>query len=467
MIARSVLVLLAALLLAACGGQAPTAGPGAATPVAAVQPTAFPGATALPASTDAPTAPTSAPAPAQPTTAPTGAPEQPTAVAEPSGGGVPSAGASGGEILFLRGGALTAVDLQTKRERRIAEGVSDFAPAPDGAQIALVRNADARAELWTVRRDGNGLTRLTDNGRVEGSLSWSPDSAALVFASAEAAAPPGQDWIGWSRWCAGSEVHLLELAGGAETTLAPGCDPAFSPDGRRIAYAAPPSVPEPGFGEDGPLTTNSIRLINRQGQNGWDFARAEGPAAAAPGTGRVVYGPVWSPDGGRLLFQRFLGYQVLVDINQSELAGSFDGKVQPLLSGAGWLPAARFTPDGRSVAIVERNIGDARGLTGYDIWSVTVLRLEGSREVALPNGPVTMQGTEVETLVRGQMAAWSPDGARMVVQLPPGWRADLPRDEPVDADSQPGELWLWHPGTPPSEQIAAQVDFASPIAWLK
>ncbi|GAB4210701.1 MAG: hypothetical protein OHK0022_44210 [Roseiflexaceae bacterium] len=453
--------MLAALLLASCGAQAPTTG----------QPTAAPGATAASTAvpTAAPAAPTSAPATSQPTNAPapapTDAPVAPTATTEPSGGGAPVPGSSG-EILFLRGGALTALDLGSRRERQIAEGVSDFVVAPGGAQIALVRGADAQAELWTVQRDGSGLNRLTNNRRVEWHPSWSPDGTALVFASAEAARLPDQDWFGWSRWCAISEVRLLNLADRAETTLARGCDPAFSPDGRRIAYAAPPTQPETGIGDAPPLTINSIRLINRQGQNGWDFARAAGPDAPAPDTGRVVYGPVWSPDGKQLLYQRFLGYQALVDINQSELAASFNGKGQPLMSGAGWLPGASFTPDGRSVAITERNVGDARGLTGYDIWSVTVLRLEGSREVALPSGPVTMLGTEVETLARGQMAAWSPDRTRMAVQLPPGWRADLPQDTPVDADGQPGELWLWRPGTPPSERLATQVDFASPLAWL-
>jgi len=425
-------------------------------------------------------APTTASAEPASTAEPTAAAEPPTAEpaaapAEPAGGSadaLPDArggGArrpQGGEVLFLSKGALVALSPQTGAQRRIAEGVSDFAATPDGEQIALIRGAGLKAELWTVRRDGGGLTRLTNNDRAEAAPSWSPEGLSLVFGSSTSGDPLEREWGSWSRWCAASEVRLINLGQPGETTLAAGCDPAFAPDGLRIAYATPPTSAEPGMEGPSPLSVNALRLINRKGQNGWNLARAAGPQAPAPNTGRVLYAPAWSPDGKQVLYQRFLGYQALVDLNISELAGSLDGKSQPVLPGAGWLLPARFSPDGRSVAISERNFGDARGLSGYDIWSVTVLRLEGSRSVALPSGEVTMFGTVVETLERAQAAAWSPDGASLAVQLPPGWRPDLPADEPVDADGQPGELWLWQPGAPPSKRLAAGVDFASPLAWL-
>ncbi len=52
------------------------------------------------------------------------------------------------------------------------------------------------------------------------------------------------------------------------------------------------------------------------------------------------------------------------------------------------------------------------------------------------------------------------------MQLPPGWRPDLPIDEPLGLDEQSGELWLWTPGQPPAQKLVDGVDFASPLAWL-
>jgi Tol biopolymer transport system component len=282
-----------------------------------------------------------------------------------------------------------------------------------------------------------------------------------VYGSSTSEQPYVREWQGWSQWCAASEVHVLTLADQAEVALAAGCDPAVSPDGRRIAYASPPKTEEPGFQDEAPLIINSIRLINRQGQNGWDFAKALGAH-----TGRVVYAPSWSPDGSQVVYQRFLGYQVLVDIGLSEIGGSFEGKGQLFNVGAGWLLPARFAPDGRSVAIVENNYSDARGFGGYDNWSVSVVTLAGSREVALPSETLTAVGQRVDLLQRGQSAAWAPDGSALAVGLPPGWRADLPPDEPVGAEEQPGEVWRWQPGGQPAERLFDGVDFASPLAWL-
>ena len=58
------------------------------------------------------------------------------------------------------------------------------------------------------------------------------------------------------------------------------------------------------------------------------------------------------------------------------------------------------------------------------------------------------------------------DGAQLAVVLPPGWRPNLPDDQPLPAGEQPGELWLWTPGQPPAQKLADQVDFGSPLAWL-
>lgn len=462
-----------AVVLMACASPAPQTGP-TATPAAeapTVAPTAAPEPTGVvaPAATTPPTAaPTGAatvpPATVQPTAAPTAQPSAPTQQPQPTQS-APVA-AFGSEVLFLRNGALIAFDLDSKQQRQIADGVRDFAATPDGGTLALVRGTGRNTEIWTVRRDGSALTQLTHNDRAEATPSWAPDGLALVFASAATDEPYVREWPGWSRWCAASEVHLLNLSDGAEQSFGAGCDPAFSPDGLRIAYAAPPRTPEAGFPDKPPLVTNSIRLINRMGQNGWDFARASGVDAPAPNNGRLVYAPAWSPDSKQLVYHRFLGYQALVDINLSEIGGSLEGKGRLLAQGAGWLLPARFAPDGRMLAISENNYSDARGFGGYDNWSVELIRLEGTRAIALPSGSVQAIGQQVELLPRGQAVAWSPDGGALVVELPPGWRSDLPADEPVGADERPGEIWRWQPGKGPGERLLEGVDFASPLAWL-
>jgi Tol biopolymer transport system component len=370
-------------------------------------------------------------------------------------------------MLFLRKGALIAFDTGTRKERQLADRVTDFAPAPDGKTLALVRAPEANVDLWVVGRDGSGLRQLTTDGnqRVEAVPNWAPDSAAIVYASSDTSDPYTRTWAGWSEWCEASEVRVIGVGDGAVQSFGPGCDPAFSPDGKRIAYAALPAARQEGG--HAPNAVNSIRLINRLGQNGWNFAAADGGASNNPAkSGLLVYAPAWSPDGQQIVYHRYLGYHALVDLDLTEIAGSFDGKGQPLDSGAGWLLPARFAPGQQLVAISENNPGDARGFGGYDNWAVTVTRLGGTREIALPTGTLAAVGQRVDRLPRAQAAAWSPDGAALAVELPPGWKAGLAPDQPVGAEGQPGAIWRWQPGSAPAELLVNDVDYASPLAWL-
>lgn len=456
------LLLVAGTALTACAPQPPPST--GVEPTEAAAPTAQP-ATAAPANTAPPpptAAPTDAPtSPPEPTAAPTQAPTAAPTEAPAAAVVLPS------ELLFLREGALIALDPASGAERRIADGVSDFAATPDGALLALVREAD----LWLVARDGSGLRNLSGDGSalIEATPSWTPDGLTVVYAASKSGEPYPNQWLAWAPWCGASEVRKVDLPAGAISTLAPGCDPAVSPDGRRIAYASPPTAPVPGMDSGMRLSVNSVRLINRQGQNGWDFARAAGPGAGSASDGVLVYAPAWSPDGAQVAYQRYVGMQVETDVNMSEVGGSLKGQGQPFASGAGWLMPPLFAPDGRTVVVTEHTYGDARGFGGYDAWAARAVRLEGTRPVAMPSGEVTMLGTELGgRFPRAQRAVWSPDGSALAVQLPPNWRPGLPDDEPLDPGGleRLGELWRWQPGSDPAERIAVDVSFASPLAWL-
>ncbi len=460
------LFLIQMLLLSACGaapGAGPTAVPPSAAPTSAPLPTAaslaVPPTTVLTAAPATLAPPTAAPTNVPPTAVPTELP--PTAVA-PTAVPPTAAPVIGGdaELLFLRDGALIALNPTTSIERTLADTVSNFAATPDGRRIALVRGAGNAAELWVIERNGNGLQQLTSNNRAETGPSWAPDGLALVYTSADQAR--SLDWAGWSAWCATAEVRVIELSAGLEQTLGAGCEPAFAPDGRRIAFATAPTQQPPGLAFLG--STNAIRMVNREGANGWNYALG-GPDSTPMGS-YLVYGPAWSPNAEQLAYQRFVGYQALVDINLTELGVAFRGPGAAIGIGAGWLLSPRFAPDGRTVAVVEHNFGDPRGFSGYDIWSTRLLGLGTSETVTLPAADLTLEATVVAELPRSTAAAWAPDGNTLAVILPAGWQPGRSGQEPAFPNEGPGELWRWTPGNEPDVQLATRVDFGSPLLWL-
>jgi hypothetical protein len=327
--------------------------------------------------------------------------------------------------------------------------------------LALVRGTGLAREIWLIDRSSGEERQLTSNALAEGELTFAPDGMTLAYTAVSEDLPRPIAIESWARWCAVGEVLLLDLVSGREQTIAEGCDPAFAPDGRRLAFSTPPSAMNLGI--DVPTATNALRIVNRSGANGWTYASAD---IGKAGEGQLVYAPAWSPDAGEIAYQRFMGYQVLVDVLLTETGNAFRGGGTVLGDGAGWLLTPSFAPDGGKVAIVEHNWSDARGLSGYEIWSTTLLDLGAPSEIILPEGPLLVEATPLATIRRAAGAGWSPDGTALALLLPGNWTPNADEREPLFEHDDAGAIWQFDAAGGPVKALVTAVDFASPLLWL-
>ena len=115
---------------------------------------------------------------------------------------------------------------------KVDEEMSDLALAPSGKEFAYV----FRGEIFVSAVDGGATKRITDTPWQERSPCWSPDGRTLAYA-----AEPDQSW----------DIHATAIARESEpyfsvatilepkvlvATEAEEFQPAFSPDGKEIAY---------------------------------------------------------------------------------------------------------------------------------------------------------------------------------------------------------------------------------------
>ena len=103
-------------------------------------------------------------------------------------------------------------------------GYQDESPAvsPDGGRVVFTRSSPYSddEDIYLVEMDGAGLENLTDSPSIEeGAPAWSPDSSKIAFPSEGALWTMGPD---------GSEKRRI-----AEGTFG---TPAWSPDGSKIAF---------------------------------------------------------------------------------------------------------------------------------------------------------------------------------------------------------------------------------------
>jgi TolB protein len=105
----------------------------------------------------------------------------------------------------------------------------DARPAwsPDGARIAFTSDRDGNREIYLMNADGTSPTNLSNHAADDGDAAWSPDGNTIAFRS-------NRD--------GSSSIYVMSADGSAVTRLtadpwgAADSQPAWSPDGRSIAF---------------------------------------------------------------------------------------------------------------------------------------------------------------------------------------------------------------------------------------
>jgi dipeptidyl aminopeptidase/acylaminoacyl peptidase len=234
---------------------------------------------------------------------------------------------------------------------RLTDGTTP-AWSPDGRRLAFLRAAEGTPQIWLLS-PGGAAEQVTDLPRGAGRPSWSPDGTRIAFTAPVERGPTDgpvvverldfkADGIGLRRGVR-RHLHVLDLASGAVRRLTDGDwdagDPAWSPDGTRLAFAA-------ATGQDADLTLASAAYVVD--------ASGSTPRKVGPAHG-IVDGVTWTPDGGALLAVGTLSVRIghlellLLPLDGGEPAvptASLDRNVRAGIGG--WYGAfPQFTQDGR------------------------------------------------------------------------------------------------------------------------
>lgn len=257
-------------------------------------------------------------------------------------------------------------------------GFDAFGPvwSPDRRRIAFDSNRSdpdpsdeiAVNDVYTMRSDGSGVTKVTDSRGWSGEPAWSPDGSVIAFSGDRGLVPARPaiyvirpDGTGLRRVTEKPRLGSWQSA------------PRFSPDGRKLVFTEfRPAQPDQG-GEPG-VETSALFTINLDGSR----LRRITPWSTHPGDAD------WSPDGTRIVFETIFEWPDraasvwIVDADGGHLRQLTDDRVNVTDPDAFVFEGSFdpvWAPDGRTILFSHDEYDAEGGSTGLQ-----TMRPDGSRQ---------------------------------------------------------------------------------------
>jgi len=251
--------------------------------------------------------------------------------------------------------------------------------APDGSRIAFLSIRDGDQEIFVMNADGSDETNVTRNESDDFQPRWSPDGTALLFSSESAGGtseifrmdPNGSNL---------TQLTFMQNAGSAD----------WSGDGSKVIFRVHGAIGAPsGVFIMNPDGSNIVQLLERErGQvvlspdgNFLAFSRqiaagefhiyklniASGEEERLTESG-LDTGPVWSPDGRKILFASSRDRILSQELYIMNADGSDEHRLTDLSDNE---IGFSFSPDGERIAFYS-------GLMQNGSWDVYVMQADGS-----------------------------------------------------------------------------------------
>jgi dipeptidyl aminopeptidase/acylaminoacyl peptidase len=286
---------------------------------------------------------------------------------------------------------LTVDDMNLMRD------VRDPQCSPDGKYVAyVVSTIDVKGDkhsshIWMVSTDGSSDRQVTESEQSEGSPQWSPDGKYLSFTSGRPGEAKGsQVWI--MNREGGEAMQLTNVKGGLESY-------EWSPDSKTLALVVRDPDPDEQQGDEGenarqkpPKPIVIDRYHYRQDVVGYllsgrhnyiylfDVATKKLDRLTTD-TGHDESGPVWSPDGTRIVFtSNHDPYPDRDPVPQVFVADAKAGSTETQIthySDRGTRGRFAWSPDGKWVAFL---VGDEKKWDAYGMEHLAVVPSDGSAE---------------------------------------------------------------------------------------
>jgi len=253
-----------------------------------------------------------------------------------------------------------------------AAGNSSARWSPDGRLIAFVGTGDSREEdentdeIYVMDAKGDDVRRLTSNDVPDWSPDWSPDGKQIVFTRAKNTGTEDAEAGLYLMNADGSNQHLLSAGKpGSRLWLT---EPAWSPDGTKIAFA---------------------RASYERSRPSVDLYVMKSDGTGARRVAERALGADWSPDSRMLALTSYADRFGETCFHECGPSGEIyvtavdGGKPRRLTTSEASDTSPTWSPDGKRIAFVS----DRSDRDGHE-YEIYVVGSEGGDPVRITNNTV-------------------------------------------------------------------------------